>query len=168
MFAIIRCRIFCFPVCYPKVKWLRYTELKFCLWPFMGVKLGRSYSGRNVGWGVLILRLRFWREYLALRGTRKQGNGENNTLKSFMICSSQPISFVWSNLQKCSGWIIQRVWETAEVYTGFWWGKQRERDHLEDPGVEGKGILRCIFRNWDVGHGLDWSVSEWVGVVRTC
>jgi hypothetical protein len=22
-----------------------------------------------------------------------------------------------------------------EVYTGFWWGKLREREHLEDPGV---------------------------------
>jgi hypothetical protein len=23
----------------------------------------------------------------------------------------------------------------AEVYTGLWWGKLRERDHLEDPEV---------------------------------
>jgi hypothetical protein len=22
------------------------------------------------------------------------------------------------------------------VYTGFWWGNLRERDHLEDPGVD--------------------------------
>ena len=49
MFAVIRCRIFCFPVCYLKVQRLRYTKLKFCLLSCMGVKLGRSYSGRNVG-----------------------------------------------------------------------------------------------------------------------
>jgi len=24
----------------------------------------------------------------------------------------------------------------GEVYTGFWWGNLRERDHLEDPGVD--------------------------------
>ena len=40
------------------------------------------------------------------------------------------------------------------MYTGFWWGKMRERDHSEDPDAEGKLILRWIFRKWDVGHGL--------------
>jgi hypothetical protein len=39
----------------------------------------------------------------------------------------------------------------GEVYTGFRWGNLRERDHLEDPGVYGRIILRCIFRKWYVG-----------------
>jgi hypothetical protein len=42
-----------------------------------------------------------------------------------------------------------------EVYTGFWWGNLRERDSLEDPGVDGRIILRWIFRKWDGGHKLD-------------
>jgi hypothetical protein len=29
----------------------------------------------------------------------------------------------------------------GEVYTGFWWGNLRERDHLEDPGIVGSIIL---------------------------
>jgi len=38
-----------------------------------------------------------------------------------------------------------------EVYTGFWWGNLKKRDHLEDPGVNGRTILRWVFRKWDVG-----------------
>jgi len=30
--------------------------------------------------------------------------------------------------------------------TGFWWGNLRERDHLGDPDVDGRIILRRIFR----------------------
>jgi hypothetical protein len=47
-----------------------------------------------------------------------------------------------------------------EVYTGFWWGNLREKDHLEDQSVDGKIILICTFRKWrDVGHRLDRSGS---------
>jgi len=34
-------------------------------------------------------------------------------------------------------------------------GNLRERGHLEDPGIEGRIILRWIFRKRDGGHGLD-------------
>ena len=40
------------------------------------------------------------------------------------------------------------------TYTGFWWGNLNERDHLGDPGIDGRIILRWIFRKW-VG-GMDW------------
>jgi hypothetical protein len=32
-----------------------------------------------------------------------------------------------------------------------WWGNLRERDHWEDPGIDGRIILRWIFRKWNVG-----------------
>jgi hypothetical protein len=37
------------------------------------------------------------------------------------------------------------------VFILLWWGNLRERDDLGDPGVDGRIILRGIFRKWDVG-----------------
>jgi hypothetical protein len=42
-----------------------------------------------------------------------------------------------------------------EACTRFWWGNLRERDYWGDPGMDGRRILRSIFRKWDVGYGLD-------------
>jgi hypothetical protein len=39
----------------------------------------------------------------------------------------------------------------GEVHTGFWWRNLKEKDHLGDTGVDGRIILRRIFRKWDVG-----------------
>jgi hypothetical protein len=40
-----------------------------------------------------------------------------------------------------------------EACIGFWWGNLGERD----PGVDGRIILRWIFRKWDVGVWAGWS-----------
>jgi len=47
--------------------------------------------------------------------------------------------------------------EMRDVYRVLW-ESVRERDHLEEPGVDGRIILRWIFRKWDVGvwTGLSW------------
>jgi len=34
----------------------------------------------------------------------------------------------------------------VEVHTGFWWGNLKERDHLEDLGIDRRIILQWIFQ----------------------
>jgi hypothetical protein len=34
----------------------------------------------------------------------------------------------------------------GEVHTGFWWGNLRERDNLEDLGVDGRIILKWMVK----------------------
>ena len=42
---------------------------------------------------------------------------------------------------------MQQEWARGEVYAGFWWGNLREREHLKEPGVDGRMILRWNFKN---------------------
>jgi hypothetical protein len=39
--------------------------------------------------------------------------------------------------------------ETEEVHIGYWWSTLREKDHLEDLGVQGDIILKWIYKKWN-------------------
>ena len=49
-------------------------------------------------------------------------------------------------------------YENYPTNIGFWWGNTRERDHWGDSGVDGRIILRWIFRKRYVGV---WTGSSW-------
>jgi hypothetical protein len=56
----------------------------------------------------------------------------------------------WAGNVACMG-------ERRDVYR-FLWAQLMERDHSEDPGIDGRIILRWMFRKWDVSAwtGLMW------------
>ena len=83
------------------------------------------------------------------------GNGENYIMRSLVICTP----CVGGKIKKNEmGGACDAYWGRVEVCTGFWWGNLRERDHWGDPDVDGRIILRWIFRKWEgvVGNGWSW------------
>ena len=53
------------------------------------------------------------------------------------------------------------TYEGEEGVYRVWWGNLRERDHLENPVVSVRIILRWIFTKWDVGA---WAGSSWLRI----
>jgi len=58
------------------------------------------------------------------------------------------------------------------VHTGFGWGKLRKRDHLEDPGTDGRIILNGSPRSWMGGWVMEWTDlaqdrERWQAVMKT-
>jgi hypothetical protein len=55
------------------------------------------------------------------------------------------------------------------VHTGFWWGDLREGDHLGDPDIDGRIILKWICKKWDgAWTGLSWLRiwTRWLALVN--
>jgi hypothetical protein len=50
--------------------------------------------------------------------------------------------------------------ERRGVYRVLVW-KSEGKSHLGNPGVDGRIILRWIFRKWDVG---EWTGSSWLRI----
>ena len=55
---------------------------------------------------------------------------------------------------------VARMGEKTGVYRVVV-GNLRERDHLGDPYVDGRIILKWIFRKWDLGV---WTRSNWLRI----
>jgi hypothetical protein len=117
---------------------------------------------------------------LKLREERKLRVFENRVLRGLLGPRGDEVTGEWRKLQNeevndlyCSPNIVRVIssrmrWaghvacigeRRGQVYKGVWWGNLRERDHLGDPGVDGRMILRWIFRKWDV------RVCNWIFII---
>ena len=65
-------------------------------------------------------------------------------MRSLIIAIAHQILFRLSIKKNEMGRACSRY--VGEVYTGFWWGNLRERDHLEDAGVDWRITVIWIFR----------------------
>jgi len=50
------------------------------------------------------------------------------------------------------------AWEIRDVCTRLWWGDLKERHHFEDLGIDGRLIIKLMFKKYDGGPwtGLIW------------
>ena len=80
---------------------------------------------------------------LRLRGRKWQEVGRNCITRSVIFCNIQQIG-----LSNQEGWDVLGmlyVWR-REMHAGFWWGKQKEEDSLEDIIVDGRIIFVWIVK----------------------
>ena len=90
---------------------------------------------------------------------RKLHNEELNDL----YCSTNIVRVIKSSR---IGWARHVAHMGREdVYTGNWWRKVRETDHLEKPSANGNLILRWIFGKWEVDV---WTGSIWIRIGTGC
>jgi hypothetical protein len=55
---------------------------------------------------------------------------------------------------------VERMGRT-KICTVIWRGNLKERDHLEDLGLDGRIILKWVLNRMVVGNGLDATGSRW-------
>jgi len=56
---------------------------------------------------------------------------------------------------------VAHVVGRGEMHTGFCWEDLKERDHLEDLGVDGRIILKWILKKW---IGEAWNKLIWLSI----
>ena len=95
------------------------------------------------------------------------GNVEEYITRRLKICIPHQILFERSNQEECDRRDMKHVWK-KEVQTRVEWGNMKGRGHLKDLDLNGRIILKRIFKKWD--GGMDWIVLAEDGdrVVGSC
>jgi len=76
-----------------------------------------------------------------------------------LYCSPNIVRVIKSRRMRWAGHVAG-MGERRGVYKVLV-GKPAGKNHLVDPGVDGRVILRWIFRKWDVGA---WTAPSWLGI----
>jgi len=81
-------------------------------------------------------------------------------MRNFLI--STPPDIIRASNRELDGRSMQHVWGRRDVNSVYWCGNLREGNHLEDPGVDGRMILRWAIQEvgWGAWAGLIWM---WIG-----
>ena len=56
------------------------------------------------------------------------------------------------------GWGMWQAWERRVMYAGFWWETRKERDHLKDPSVDRRILLKLVLKH------IEWNALDWLHV----
>ena len=91
-------------------------------------------------------------------GVTGQRRKLHNEELSDLYCSPNIVRVIKSRRLRWAG-LVEGTEVRLDALGVLGGGDLRERNHFEDPGVDGRIILRWIFRKWDVGV---WTGSSWL------
>jgi hypothetical protein len=63
-----------------------------------------------------------------------------------LYSSPDIIQVIKSRRKRFGGWSMWHMWGRGGIRTEFVWEKVKERDHLEDLGIDGRIILKWVLK----------------------